>query len=300
MLLNKNLIYFYEVAQCGSIRLAADRLHISPSSISRMISQLEYYFDTILFERKSNGMYLTPSGNLLFNELHIINTHIDDIKISIDELRGLRRGEVTLFCIEAIMPYIAPKFLKQFNRNNPNITFTVEYGSTDKIVKALLNYTADIGITFNMPNTKNIHKLKTFKYPLYALVAPNHPLASRAELSLYDVIKYRIVVPKKSFGVRRIIDQALAQCSLDPRILVTTNSLVFARGLARTGLALTFSSLYTAKAELSMGQLIAIPLIEHELLIGETAICKHSERQLTTAANELLKYIKNSFVINSK
>ncbi|ORU02224.1 LysR family transcriptional regulator, partial [Klebsiella pneumoniae] len=43
--------YFIAVARCGSLRRAAEQLHISASAINRQILQAEEAFGTPLFER---------------------------------------------------------------------------------------------------------------------------------------------------------------------------------------------------------------------------------------------------------
>ncbi|MEO9526098.1 MAG: LysR family transcriptional regulator, partial [Roseibium sp.] len=55
--------YFLEVARLGSIRLAADRLHVSPSAISRQIAKLEREFEEQIVERRADGVRLTDAGH---------------------------------------------------------------------------------------------------------------------------------------------------------------------------------------------------------------------------------------------
>ena len=56
------LRYFYEVARYGSFRLAADRIHIAASAISRQIQLLEQELGVKLFARDRKGLRLTAAG----------------------------------------------------------------------------------------------------------------------------------------------------------------------------------------------------------------------------------------------
>lgn len=56
--------YFYEVANSGSIRKAAELLHISPSALSRQIQRTEDTLGTPLIERRKTGVQLTAAGEL--------------------------------------------------------------------------------------------------------------------------------------------------------------------------------------------------------------------------------------------
>ena len=58
------LKYFDEVVRAGSIRLAAERLHVAPSAVNRRIQDLEEELGLPLFERLPRGMRLTAAGEL--------------------------------------------------------------------------------------------------------------------------------------------------------------------------------------------------------------------------------------------
>jgi hypothetical protein len=59
------LRYFGETAHSRSIRAASERLHVSPSAISRQIAKLEHELRAPIFDRRSQGMVLTPAGEML-------------------------------------------------------------------------------------------------------------------------------------------------------------------------------------------------------------------------------------------
>lgn len=66
--LNYNhLYYFYLVAREGSIKDAADKIHVTQPTISDQLRLLEEYFDAKLFERKNRSLFLTKEGKLALN-----------------------------------------------------------------------------------------------------------------------------------------------------------------------------------------------------------------------------------------
>lgn len=60
----RHLRAFLEVARCKSISKATEKVYLSQPAITQAIAKLESTLDTSLFERKSDGMYLTDSGEL--------------------------------------------------------------------------------------------------------------------------------------------------------------------------------------------------------------------------------------------
>jgi len=61
-----HLLYFWFVAKEGSVRAAAEQLHIAQPSISAQVHQLEEAFGEKLFRRSGRGLALTDAGQLVF------------------------------------------------------------------------------------------------------------------------------------------------------------------------------------------------------------------------------------------
>lgn len=57
-----HLYYFYVVSNEGSIKSAAEKLHVSQPTISDQIKLLEEYFECKLFERRNRALFLTKEG----------------------------------------------------------------------------------------------------------------------------------------------------------------------------------------------------------------------------------------------
>jgi LysR family transcriptional regulator, regulator for genes of the gallate degradation pathway len=60
----RHLRVFIEVAKHNSISKAAPRVFLSQPAITQAIGKLEVLLDTELFERHSNGMFMTPAGKI--------------------------------------------------------------------------------------------------------------------------------------------------------------------------------------------------------------------------------------------
>ena len=56
------LKYAVEVAACGSINKAAEKLYIDQPNLSRSIKELESSLGVTIFERSARGMRPTPDG----------------------------------------------------------------------------------------------------------------------------------------------------------------------------------------------------------------------------------------------
>lgn len=71
------LKYAAEVAACGSINKAAERLYIDQPNLSRSIKDLETSLGVQLFERSARGMKLTPDGEEFLKYAKVILAEVD-------------------------------------------------------------------------------------------------------------------------------------------------------------------------------------------------------------------------------
>jgi DNA-binding transcriptional LysR family regulator len=283
------LRYFNEVARLGSIRKAADRLHVAPSAVSRQIALLEAELGTELFKRFKTGVRLMPAGEVLARQSHRIFRDLERARSGIDDLMGLRRGTISLWVIEGFVTGLLPGILSEFNQRYPNISFRVYTDSTDRIVEALLEDEADIGITFNAVSRPEIEVVAEFKEGISCLVAPSHRYAGRESLSLAELCTEQLALPVQSFGLRQVFDRVIASRGYDPRVLVTTNSLELTKTLAATGNAIAFMPALTVVRELEAGSLIAIPISDREFKTSRASVSIHRDRPLSHAAADFLK-----------
>ncbi len=84
-LLNASLSYFAEVVRCGSIRQAADRLHVAPSAISRQISLLEHELGALLLTRSRRGVVPTEQGQLVSHFVGGVGRDLERLRGAVDD-----------------------------------------------------------------------------------------------------------------------------------------------------------------------------------------------------------------------
>lgn len=285
------LRYFHEVAKLGSIRRAADRLHVAPSAVSRQIAQLEQELDAELFARSKVGVKMTPAGEILMRQTTRMFRDLDRARWEIDDFRGLRRGEVTLWVMEGVVAGVLPAALSRFHRQFPGISFNVVTSSTDRIVEALLDDTTDVGITFNAAPRAEIEVIAEYVEPISCLVSPKHRFAGRQKLSLAEICQMPLALPDHSFGLRQVFERAIRRARLNPKVVVTTNSLELTKTMAATGEALAFMPALTVLREYTSGYLRVIPVTDPEFASARSSICIHRDRPLPHAARAFLKML---------
>ena len=84
------LRYVDEVARAGSIRKAAEVLHVTASAVNRRIMDLEEELGAPLFEQRPRGVRLTAAGELFVRYIREQTGDVERMKSQIEDLKGLR------------------------------------------------------------------------------------------------------------------------------------------------------------------------------------------------------------------
>jgi DNA-binding transcriptional LysR family regulator len=284
--------HFVEVTRCGSIRQAADRLNVAGSAVSRQIAKLEQYVGVPLFERYSGGMHLTSAGRLIAESLSRSDRDLDRVLSAVDDLRGLKSGNVTISTVEGMIDEFLPKVVAKFHAKYPGISFNVRVESALAVVEAISGDLTDIGIGFNVPKRKNLTIVAQHPQPILVVCRRDHPLAKKKRVSLEILSDYAIALLDTNFSIRRLVDKGFAHARINYHAFLITNSLLMLKSLVRHGNAVTLLPSYAVKAEYDRGELAAIRTDSQILKSAHLDLCVHQSKQLSSAAEEFLGVVR--------
>nr|WP_272212312.1 LysR family transcriptional regulator [Marinicella sp. W31]MDC2878225.1 LysR family transcriptional regulator [Marinicella sp. W31] len=283
---------FETVAELGSIRKASEKLHISPSSVSRQIQKLEYAYGVELLVRQSQGVRLTPAGELILRYVKGRNKELQRLRAEIDALKNLESGHVIIYTVEGMIGGLLPRALASFGAAHPNITYQVMVAGTDGVMRAVAEDRCDIGISFQPFPRAEIDTLVSLRQPVMAVMSRHHPLARKQELSLAEVRRQPVGLPDQSFGIRQLVDHVVKTEQLALNVRLETNSIDMMRQFALQDMGIVFLPAFSFERELESGELIGVPIMSTVLSLSTTQVCKRAEIELSPAAQRLVEYIR--------
>ena len=122
-----SLKFFYYVAIEGSVTIAAERLYVTQSAVSRQIKNLEDLLNITLFERKNKSLILTTEGKVLLNCCQHVFNQLDSCIVSISQQK-YKNNNLTVSCEATIsMKWLIPRMV-QFNELNLGFGITLLTG----------------------------------------------------------------------------------------------------------------------------------------------------------------------------
>ncbi|MEU8575303.1 LysR family transcriptional regulator [Streptomyces asoensis] len=139
-----------QIAESGSFTAAATRLGYTQSAVSRQAASLERSAGTALFERRPDGVRLTPAGLTLLRHARTI---LDCLTAAERDLTGtvppteLVRLGLFLSAGAAILPLS----LTRLAATDPQITVTTTEGTTPSLIRALRAGSIDLAVLTSRP-----------------------------------------------------------------------------------------------------------------------------------------------------
>lgn len=74
------LKYAVEIASCGSLNKAAEKLYVGQPNLSRALKELEASLGVSIFERSAKGMIITPDGEIFLKYAQNILSQVDAVE----------------------------------------------------------------------------------------------------------------------------------------------------------------------------------------------------------------------------
>jgi DNA-binding transcriptional LysR family regulator len=259
------LRYFVEVARSGSLSDASERLHVAVSAISRQIARLESELGATLFERRPRGMALSEAGERLLAYAQRSLLEAEHVMKEIGGLASLRGSRIKIATAEGFAVDFLPAAIADFRGAHPGIDFTLTVMSPADATRQVRDGDVDIALSFSLAPEKGVKVEHTERAPVFALLRADHPLATRAKLSLAEVSRYPLVLSAMGTTIRQLIDItcALEGILLEPD-LISNNSGSMYRYAQKSG-AIMFTGLLSVRDRYANDGFVVIPLTDPQM-----------------------------------
>ncbi len=287
---SENHLYFDAVVRHGSIRKAAEGLHIASSALNRRILDLEREVGSPLFERLPRGVRLTAVGEVLLTYVRRALQELRKAEVEIDQLRGIGRGVVRVAVAESVTPSLLPEAISEYQTEHPGVGFHIIVDGPDLLLDALVKDSVDLILTHEPPKKSAVAILAIARHPLCALVAPSHPLAGRGVISLSDCAHHRVAFPDHTLAARALLDAALEEASLHLHPALESDSIETLKAYARRGHAVCFS--FHLGSEHETWGLVPLRVRDPHCSEARLYLCARRSRVLPVAAASFAEHLQ--------
>ncbi|MFO1266808.1 MAG: LysR family transcriptional regulator [Rubrivivax sp.] len=173
---------FDAVARRGSVRKAAETLHLTAAAVHQQIVNFEQQVGTALFDRLPKGMQLTAAGEIVLGAVRRMQRDFDQALAQVEGLGTLQRGHVSLGVPHASAESLLPAVLRDVIVRHPGIRFDVRTGNGETLLRWLAGGEVDLAFCLHRVPPPGVVQVRGWPQRLGAAVAPGHPLAEFAAL----------------------------------------------------------------------------------------------------------------------
>lgn len=198
------------VARTGSLRRAAAELNITPSALNRRILALERELGVEIFERLPHGMRPNTAGELLLGYIRRQFADLERVRSRIADLSGMRAGHVRIAATAECLLHFVPDMVRRHVAEFPGVTFELAVCGREEVEERLRRLDADLALALEPVHGRDLHAVLTVRQRLWCLVAPDHPLAGREMVRLWECAAHPLVLPRAGSGTRLFVER-LAQ-----------------------------------------------------------------------------------------
>lgn len=284
----RHLKTFIAVCKCGGITAAAKELRVAQPAVSQTISEMEKYYDVVLFNRIKQRLVITEAGKDLYFKAK-------DVVESFDEFENLAfNGDysavIKIGTSVTIGKQYVPKILKKLHEAYPTVKPILKIDKASVIENELSIGNLDFAIVETSVKATNILSFEFDKDRLVAISGNDY--LKKDELTLSELLNYDLLLREKGSASRDYLDSLLALNGLTatPTIESISNQAIISSVIEGQGVSVLPENIVAPYLE--RGQVKAFSIIG-ENLERVAYIITHKNKKLSGLQNAIFEDCKN-------
>jgi DNA-binding transcriptional LysR family regulator len=227
---------FSLVAELRGFTLAAHRLGISQSAVSHAMKSLEQELGVELLRRHQSSVELSDIGQQLLLRARAMLGLANTLRQEAADARGMKTGTLRIGSFGPTSSIkLLPKILHRFRQAHPGIEVHIDEGPDRQVTQWLEERRIDVG--FVVLPQERFDTFALIEDQMVALLALDHPLATRSAVSLKDLCDDPFVLTQA--GSSELVSRLFMAAGLQPNIRYRCSQLLSTLDTVSRGDAIT-------------------------------------------------------------
>lgn len=285
----KNLTTFIHVAELNSFTKAALALGYSQSTVSFQIRQLETELNAQLFERINHTVALTEKGREVLDYAHRIRRMTMELTETMAKRQELK-GHIRLAMAYSLCDSLFDCSFPDFCRQHPGITLKITTAGTEEMFRLMNHNEADAILTLDShiyDREYVIFREETVK--MHFIASASCPLAGRPSLAVEELLSQPFLLTEKGMSYRRLLDEGLAERSLEVKPVLEMGSARLICSLIREGAGISFLPDYVTQQDVDAGAIVRLNVTDFEAEIWKQLLY-HRDKWVSPQLEAVLEY----------
>ena len=208
----KQLRYMVAVVEQGHFGRAAAACHVSQSTLSSGINELEQLLGYPLIERTNRQVTITPSAQAFAAEAKQVLLAAEEMMQRVTTGNPLS-GKLSLGVIPTVSPYLLPRVLPSLHALYPQLKLSLQEHLSGTLVDNVVSGRLDCALIATPYPTKGLRSAAILSEHFHLALHPSNPLASRSSVSTRDLSFSELLVLAEGHCLS---EHALSICDISP------------------------------------------------------------------------------------
>src|SRR5438093_1461154 len=207
----ETLRLYCDVVRLRSFSKGAEQNFVSQSAASQAVQQLEAQVGAPLIDRTKRPFAVSPQGKALYEACRSMLAAWEQAKAEVAAVKARLDGTVRVAAIYSVGLHDVSRPMQQFASLYPAARVQLECLHPHKVVEAVINGDADLGIMSYPPSDRSLTVVPLRVEPMAVVCHPNHRFARRRLVMPADLNGERFIAFDRALPIRKAIDRALRQ-----------------------------------------------------------------------------------------
>ncbi len=289
----QQLRYFKALAENGNLTKTADRLHITPPTLSNSITRLENELGTQLFDRVKGRLYLNVMGKVFLESSRTILNVLDS---SCNNVRNMSiLGKKILSVSTAVSSFLLSEVFAKYLDQHPDVRLVNKQSNVLNIGPDLSenHFTFAITLEGSMDDKFLNSRMLSSENKVFSIgMAKKHPLAKAKSLKLSDLRNEKFIFPPSGLALTKSFYAICRNAGFEPNVIAECNTFLLTQ-FVEDGLGITFVA---SAGFLNDKTMVKIPVSDIKNFVQDRfTIYWSKNHQLSETEADFLEYITDYF-----
>ncbi len=257
-----DLRLFLAIAEAKSLSGGANAVHLTASSASYRLKNLEFAMGVPLFKREARGMELTPEGVFVLKHVRSLLAGVERMHGEVSGFASGLKGSVKLFAnSSSLNGFIVPS-LSRFLSANPNVNILLEERSSNTIEAAIAGQEADIGIFAGRAESAGVNATRYAVDELIIAAPLNHPMVENSPVRFPAVLDLDFVCMSRSSSNYVFLRDMAKLAGKTPKVRIHVHTFDAVLSMVEAGVGVSLVPRSVAATALREERIAAVALSE--------------------------------------
>jgi len=282
---------FCDVVRLRSISRGAAANGVTQSGASQAIQQLEAELDAQLLDRSRRPLQPTAEGRGFHDACRTLLQGFARARADLAAARQRVEGTVRVAAIYSVGLHDMSRHMQPFMAAYPQARVLLECLHPHKVVEAVLEDEADVGILSYPAATRALTVLPLRMEPMVLVAHPAHRLARRRTVSPEELQGEKFVAFDRDLAIRKAIDRALRQHGVKVEVVMEFDNVETIKQAIGINAGVSILPRPTVLNESGMRTLVAAPL-GLPALVRPIGIIHRRGRRLTPVVARFIEQLQ--------